>query len=444
MNTRRIGIILFTVLIIVAISYWGTLADWADSLIPVQVNVATIEAADLVTRPDAEEGIQLFEERTKENPQDAVSLAILGQLYAQKAWETDDTDLYSQAVDTQQQALTLLPDYDPAEISMAAAMLALHQFEEARTLALTVYEDDPKRTDALATAGDASLALGRYEEAESIYEQLLAQTPSPQVNARMAHLAELTGDREEAIALMHRATRQALEEGQEKGQIAWYLFRLGDLYFDVGRFEKAQEYLEAALNLRSDYVAPLNVLAEVAVAAGDYEEAIDLYQQSLALSESLGTLAALGDLHTLIDQPSKANAYYQTIEENYSQLAQTEPALYGRELAEYYVNHDLKLNEALTLIETDLEQRQDIGAYDLAAWAYYKLGEFEKAQEMMELALQLGTKDAEMLYHAGMIAEARGETAEAIRLLTQALQINPAFDPIQADIATKTIDALQS
>ena len=444
MNTRRIGIIVVTAHIIMALSYWGVLADWADSLIPVRVNVASIEAADLVTRPQAEVGIQLFEERTKQNPQDAVSLSILGQLYAQQAWESDDTDLYAQAVETQQQALTLLPDYDPAEISLAGALLALHEFEEARTLAQAIYDNDPKRTDALAMAGDASLALGRYEEADSIYKQLQAQSPSPQVKARMAHLAELTGDREGAIALMQRATKQALEEGQDKGQIAWYLFRLGDLYFDVGRFDEAQEYLEASLSLRSSYVAPLDVLAEVAVAAGNYEEAIALYEESLTLSESLGTLAALGDLYTLTDQPGKAKSYYQAIEENYGQLAQEKPAIYGRELADYYVNHDLRLNEALALIQDDLERRQDIQGYDLAAWAYYKLGQYDKAQEMMSLALQLGTKDAEMLYHAGMIAEARGETAEAIRLLTQALQINPAFDPIQVDITTKTLDALQS
>jgi tetratricopeptide (TPR) repeat protein len=430
-----------TTLILLALSYWGGLGDWAGSLLPVRVDAAEIDPATLLTRPQAEDGIQLFEERTTQNPEDAVSLAILGQLYAQQAWETDDVPLYRKAAETQQQSLSLLPDYEPARVALAAAHLAVHQFEEAYSLGLSIYEENPKRVDALATAGDAALALGRYQEAERIYGQLKDEAPSSLVQVRLAHLAELNGDREGAIHIMQRATKEALSAGQDKDQLAWYLFRLGDLYFDIGRFDDAAEYLQAALRVRPDYPAALGVLAEIEAANGRLEAAIALYQQELELGSSIGTLAALGDLFILTGQTTEAQTYYLAIETEFAPLAETDPAIYGRELAAFYADHDIQMDKALELITADLDHRQDIQGYDTAAWIYYRLGELDKAQEMMSLARQLGTLDAALLYHAGMIAQARGETAEAANLLSQALDINPAFDPIQARIAGQTLNS---
>jgi tetratricopeptide (TPR) repeat protein len=240
---------------------------------------------------------------------------------------------------------------------------------------------------------------------------------------------------------MQRATKEALSAGQDKDQLAWYLFRLGDLYFDIGRFDDAAEYLQAALRVRPDYPAALGVLAEIEAANGRLEAAIALYQQELELGSSIGTLAALGDLFILTGQTTEAQTYYLAIETEFAPLAETDPAIYGRELAAFYADHDIQMDNALELITADLDHRQDIQGYDTAAWIYYRLGELDKAQEMMSLARQLGTLDAALLYHAGMIAQARGETAEAANLLSQALDINPAFDPIQARIAGQTLNS---
>lgn len=444
MNRRRIGLLLLTALFIIALSYSGALGDWAETVIPVRVNAAEISLNNLTTRPDTTVGIELFEERTTKNSDDAVSLAILGQIYAQQAWETDDVALYLKAIDTQREALRLLPGYEPAEISLSASLLATHQFEEAFNLAQAIYEENPKRTDALATAGDSALGLGRYETATAIYIQLQDESPSPLVQVRIAQLAELNGEPQKAIAIMQRATKQALEAGQESSQVAWYLFRLGDLYFDVGRFEEAGQYLEAALRLRPDYAAALTVLAEIEVANGRFEEAIAINEQILEKGGSIGTLAALGDLYTLINDEAKAQIYYQAIETSFADLVKENPAIYGREMASYYADHDLNLNQALALINADLARRQDVQGYETAAWIYFKLGELDKAGEMMDQALQLGSEDASMLYHAGMIAQARGETAEAIDYLSKALETNPAFDPVQVKLAEQTLASLQS
>ena len=57
----------------------------------------------------------------------------------------------------------------------------------------------------------------------------------------------------------------------------------------------------------------------------------------------------------------------------------------------------------------------------------------------MRDALRLGTRDAKLLYHAGMIARAAGEKEAARDYLKRALKLNPQFDPLQATIARKAM-----
>jgi hypothetical protein len=47
-------------------------------------------------------------------------------------------------------------------------------------------------------------------------------------------------------------------------------------------------------------------------------------------------------------------------------------------------------------------------------------------------ALRLGTRDARLYYHAGVIAYAQGDRSTASRQLQTALQINPAFSILEA------------
>ena len=57
----------------------------------------------------------------------------------------------------------------------------------------------------------------------------------------------------------------------------------------------------------------------------------------------------------------------------------------------------------------------------------------------MKDALHLGTQDAKLFYHAGMIAHAAGDGTSAREYLHRALSLSPQFDPLQAPIARKTL-----
>ena len=57
-------------------------------------------------------------------------------------------------------------------------------------------------------------------------------------------------------------------------------------------------------------------------------------------------------------------------------------------------------------------------------------------------ALRLGTRDARLLYHAGMIALAANDSTSARDYLKRALALSPQFDPLQATKAKQALLAL--
>ena len=438
---RKIVLILLATLAILTISRFNLHRQTAQPTRQPFADVTNIDPSNLANLPPVSEAIEFFQSRIKRNPQDGVSYILLGELYLRQARETGDVASYQRAETALKQSLNLLPDYAPARASLAAVFYAQHNFVDALELAQLVYLNNPWISQALATAGDAHLALGNYPEAEKAYQELLQKSPTPAVLARLAHLAELRGDPEEALQLMQSAARQAMNSGGSRESLAWYWLRLGDLTFNMGQIGEAERYYETALKIFDNYYLGLAGLGKVRAAQGEYQAAIDLYQRATAIIPQPDLLASLGDLFTVIGQEEKAKLQYETVE-YIGMLVEINQQVYNRQLANYYADHDMRLEEALRLALSELEYRKDIYGYDAAAWAYYKNGMFDQAQQSMELAMELGTRDAKLYYHAGMIARAQGRSAEAQRLLSEALAINPHFDLLQARQARVALNQL--
>jgi len=118
--------------------------------------------------------------------------------------------------------------------------------------------------------------------------------------------------------------------------------------------------------------------------------------------------------------------------------------VYNRELALFYADHDRKLPEALKLARKEFEVRHDVYTSDALAWALLKNGQTQDAKEEIERAMRMGTKDALMEYHAGMIYAAAGDRAKAAEHLERALVINPHFHVLFAPQTQKMVAALKA
>jgi tetratricopeptide (TPR) repeat protein len=332
------------------------------------------------------------------------------------------------------------PEYVEAEASLSAVLLSLHEFGKALAIARPI-ADNPRGLQALATLGDANLALGQYGRARAAYNRLLAFAATPGAYSRLAVLADLDGDTDQALTLMGRAATLAEESGDYGESLAWYSYQLGELSFRAGRVGAAERHYRAALHIFGDYPLALAGLAKARAAEGDEEGAIDLYRRATEIVPQPDFLAALGDVYATTGRMNKAREQYETVE-FIAKLAKINRQVYNRQLANFYSDHDLHLGEARRLALAELRVRKDVYGYDAAAWASYKNGMHDQAQRLIVRALSRGTRDPKLYYHAGMIARAQGRTAEARRLLSDALRMNPHFDPLQAPFARAVLDEL--
>jgi Flp pilus assembly protein TadD len=77
------------------------------------------------------------------------------------------------------------------------------------------------------------------------------------------------------------------------------------------------------------------------------------------------------------------------------------------------------------------------------AWALFKNGRVAEARAAITDALRLGTRDARLFFHAGLIHEASGDRARARDFLARALRTNPHFDVLQAAVARRALADLE-
>lgn len=381
-------------------------------------------------------------ERVERAPTDYISMTFLAQAFTAKARETGDVGNYQRAEAALRQALAINPHYPPTLTGLASVLYTQHDFQGALETAQRAYASDPRQVQALATIGDAQLELGRYDDGAATYRTLAEKAPGPAVDSRLAHLAWLRGQTDEAIRLMRQAIDDAKQLELAGENAAWYQFQLGELLFNTGRLDDAASAYTAASALFPNYYLALAGIGKARAAQGRYDEAIASYEHAVASVPQPDYLAALGDLYTLANRPDDAGRQYDTVE-FIGKLAAINQVIYNRQLALFRANHDRQLDAAYDLARQEYTVRQDAAGADAVAWTLYKLGRYDEAAVYAEKALALGTRDAAYRYHAGMIYARLGDRARARQYLTEALAINPHFDPLQAPIARQALDGLR-
>lgn len=391
-----------------------------------------------------EETIAFFQKKVDASPKSVFFLNKLGQAHLFAARQTGKEEHYALAEKAFLKVLELAPQELGAKAQLAAAYMAQHRFEEALKLSQEVYKKNAKYTLALANIGDAQLELGRYDEAEATFEELKKKVPGtvPEVLARLSRIAELRGRTSEAIELLEQALESVKTNSPLSPEIAWYESILGEVYFHSNQLDKADRHLEAALKRREKYVPALLALGQVRAAQGRYQEAAALYEDVVAQKPDFDLIGDLATLYGLAGNEGKA----KELEDKaislipVAQKIETE----ARHLALFLADREIQLDLALESARKELKVREDVFAYDVLAWALFKSGQKEAAWEAMQNALRLGTKDARMHYHAGMIARGLGQTQLAIEHLSKALEINPHFGFTEPEEVRKILDELKA
>ncbi len=425
----------------VAVVVVGTVDTGGDSrAIATTWSLDLIDAAAVKAMPAAGDRLELYQQRSIGRPPTATDQRLLGSLLLQQAIESGDDGLFEAVEEEYRVALAMAPDDVANQLGLASALAAQHRFGDAADLIEAVLELQPDNIDALAAMGDAYLSLGRYDEAAAAHQELARLVSAPAATARLAHLEELHGNPQRALELLESAALEMHLSDALADDLAWYLTRLAELYFQTGNLEASARHAEVALEVAPRTLFALGQLARARASQGRLDEAISASERLVAQQPHPELLGQLGDLYALAGKQGEAADLYDQV----IGIAPTAGSVEDRPLGRFLADHDIEPEQALRRAERDVVLRPDIEAHDLHAWALYRNGRFEEAAEAIDRALRLGTRRADFYYHAGLIYGALGDIDRSISLLQDALAINRQFDPLHAPIAREALESRQA
>jgi tetratricopeptide (TPR) repeat protein/anti-sigma regulatory factor (Ser/Thr protein kinase) len=169
--------------------------------------------------------------------------------------------------------------------------------------------------------GDQARALDMYQQAAALYREMDNAYGQGMVEENIGNILDKT-DRAKALRHFNRALEH-YERGGNTMDKAYILRRMGRSETALGRFAEAQAHLAESMAIATelgvqDLVLKLWVsLAELAVAKGDSDTALEHYRSYMSMKDSIQSAAANRELMRLraefeTEQAEKENALLKT------------------------------------------------------------------------------------------------------------------------------------
>ncbi len=390
------------------------------------VRMPTLATANTLLAPaiggSLEQIIENLQSRLRLLPTDWQSFASLGLAYVQQARVTADPSYYPKAQGVLRRSLGLeREDNFAAMVGMASLAAARHDFAGALRWGEQAKAINPYNGNVYGVIGDAQVELGHYDDAFATFQQMVDTRPGVASYARVSYARELMGDVPGAIQAMEAARDIAGTPADS----AWASYQLGELSFNRGDLHEARAAYARGVETDPDYVPSFAGLAKVAWARGHLRKAIAGYADVVSRYPAPEYVIALGDLYAVAGRSDQAELQYSLVRAE-EELFRSNGVNIDLELALFDAAHGDPAG-ALVAAGDEWAKRHSVHVADAYAWALYADGRYVEASVYAGKAMTLGYRNAQFAFHAGMIQLKLGNDAEARRLLTEAVDINPHF-----------------
>ena len=375
--------------------------------------------------------------KARHRTDDAEVWCRLGDVIAQKQRDTGDALWYAHAEAVYTLAHQRAPQHVEALNGLAWVWGGRHDFPQSVRWAREALALDPQNPTSHGIIGDSALELGDLDRAFESYQAMMDARPDLSSYSRAAWLLWITGDAKKARWLMGKAIAAG---GAHAENTAWCRARLAHMLFHEGALLPALQTTEEGLKLCPDHQSLRLMHGHILTALHRETEAAAIFEKILSKGEQHEALVALGDLHQSQGRSAEAAGFHERIE-----LLHERQRTAGNhdhtQMARYYADHDLHPEKALQLAS----EHRDSGngqELDTHAWASLKAGRLEDARRAIRRVLAIGTPEASIHYHAGLIARALGDLPEARNQLSRALSLNSRFHPLHASHAAQVLNDL--
>ncbi|MBC8767936.1 hypothetical protein H4O18_08030 [Arenibacter sp. BSSL-BM3] len=302
--------------------------------------------------------------------------------------------------------------------TLARNYISQHRFKEALELADSSRAMGSGVEESQKLLFDIHMELGSYEKAKHYLDSIKNMSDFDYL-IRLAKWNDHRGDLETAIRFMEKAKDKA-ESSKNSSLMLWSFTNLADYYGHAGRIQDSYDYYLKSLRLD-----PQNAYAKKGIAwivfshEKNPKEALrilnsvtknylspDYYLLKAEIAEYMGNKA---EMTNNLDSYAMA-----VVNPDYGVMYNVYNVGMYLELTEQY-------NRALKIAEVEVNNRPTPGSYDLLAYSYFKLGEKDKALEIVKQHIEGKTFEPRILYRTAEIYKAKGEYSKVKELKNELL-----------------------
>ncbi len=343
--------------------------------------------------------------KTEETPKNGAAWKDLGSAYVRRAYETADPSYYPAATAAFKRAAALLPKSPELLSAQAGLALARHEFAVAAALSKNALALQPNSFDAKVALVDATIELGRYDEAAALVDSLVDQRPGVASLSRLSYLRQLNGDIVGAEAAMRSAVSSAPTGSVDRAVALAYL---GDILLERGKGSAARKAFDEARRIH-----PFSATAAMGIArveAGDQR-----WEQSITVLDSLtervplpGALGQRADVARAAHDTKGELAANQLVDASIA-LFRSNGAVVDSELAVLLADRGpSSAAPAVAAAKKAYASRQTIFTNDAMAWSLFQAGKVADAVPFARRAVATKPAVASVRWHAAAVLAAAG------------------------------------
>lgn len=375
-----------------------------------------------LAKGDSDLAERSFLQAVQLNPRDLEARVALADLAAQRGDMSTLSDLAGTTI-------AAAPRFAGGYLWRATVELHQNSPDKAEADLKTAISDAPQNPQAYLMLGELRFAQKRYPEGATLLEEALQLDPNA-----LAALRELIGydllQKQPARALA-RLNAQIAKSPANSGLYDL----LAQLQIQNKNLDQASATAQKALEMNPNDGEAVILYAQLQVQRGQVQNAENVWQQWLkAHPNDAGAIAILGTLEDARGDWWQAENYYK-------QALQLKPGMpvAANNLAYLMLEHGGNVDVALTLAQTARQGMPNSPTTaDTLAWAYYSNGTYGFARDLLESAVKVDPKDADMQYHLGMVCAKMHDKADAEMHLKKAVSLAP-----QTPTAKDALAALQ-
>lgn len=377
----------------------------------------------------------------QKNPDDAEARYFLGTIYNKTGDSASAEKELRKALSLGMSPVRVVPD-------LGQALFGMGQFQQVLDETAKLPEDKTS-SDILTLRGNASLALGKIEEAKDRFEQALQITPNfPGALIGLGKYSLFKRDMNATV----RFSEQAVSSNRNNAD-AW-LFK-GDVLRLQGKLEPALAAYDQVVKLKPDSspaylnkaiieigakkfdaakadiaaarkLSPSGLMVFYTQALLDFNQgnpagALESLQQVLrSVPDHLPSMLLAGAVQIALGSPIQA-------EEHLKRYLEKDPEnLYARKLLGSVLLKNRRTQQALAVLNPALRStNQDPELFALAGESYMQAKDFAKATEYFEKASKIAPKSAMFHTALSMSRLGQGDSGRAIAELEKATEVDP-------------------